>query len=407
MTPPQETIGEYVLHRLIGEGGMGQVYEASERLSQRRVALKILRNDLGQSPEGRRLFVSEMQILTRLDHPNIVRCLACSESAERLMMALEYLEGQTLRTLLRERGRLPWQRALTICAQIASALAAAHQSSEPIIHRDLKPENVMILAQDHVKVMDFGIAKVLSVATTGTAHTVGTLQYMSPEQIDASPMDGRSDLYSLGLILYEMLCGYPPFTSQSPRELLNKQCTQVAPPFPDYLRSMIPSAVESFLWQLLAKKPEQRPASATEVAHRFKEFLSVSPSSSFSGESQSRSATILLIEKANQKSHSWRWMFALGFLLLAIGLAGFASFYFFTKTDPARHLNQPTFAKLPLQLTPKSPPSPISLAPQEQPEPIAPREPRKKGFFGQISDDSETRTDNRRGLFQKLDGKKP
>jgi serine/threonine-protein kinase len=225
-----ERIGEYLIHRLIGEGGMGKVYEAEERLSKRRVALKVLRDDLARSEDGRRLFLREMTILSHLDHPNVVRCLACTEVGDDLVMVLEHMSGQTLREVLRERHRLPWAEALGVAAEVASGLAAAHDHVPTIIHRDLKPENIMMLADGRTKVMDFGIAKILDAAAGQTVLTVGTLQYMSPEQIEGVPLDPRADLYCLGLLLYEMLAGHPPFSSESPRILLNLHCSELPPP---------------------------------------------------------------------------------------------------------------------------------------------------------------------------------
>ena len=267
-----ERIGEYLVRRLVGEGGMGKVFEAEERLSKRRVALKVLRTELARSEEGRRLFLNEMTILAHLDHKNIVRSLACTEVDGQLVMALEFLEGQTLRGLITDQSRLPWSEAVGIAVQVASALSAAHRQEPAIVHRDLKPENIMILGDGTVKVMDFGIAKVLQALSKTTTHSVGTLQYMSPEQIDAAAIDGRSDLYCLGLILYEMLSGHAPFESPSPRELLNLQCTQPPPPLPEEVRRGLPRGVEKLLFELLEKAPDDRPASADDVLHELEPF---------------------------------------------------------------------------------------------------------------------------------------
>ncbi len=267
-----DRLGEYLVRRLVGEGGMGKVYEAEERLSHRRVALKVLRQELSRSEQGRRLFLNEMTILAHLDHPNVVRCLSCSEVDDQLVMALEFLEGRTLRDLLTEDGPLEWSSAVGIAAQIASALAVAHRQDPPIVHRDLKPENVMIREGGGVKVMDFGIAKVLQELSRTTTQSVGTLSYMSPEQIDAGNIDGRSDLYCLGLVLYEMLAGRPPFESASPRELLNKQCTEAPPPLPEEVRRGLPRGVERLLFELLEKSPDDRPATAEDVLHELEPF---------------------------------------------------------------------------------------------------------------------------------------
>ncbi|HEY6558452.1 MAG TPA: serine/threonine-protein kinase [Polyangiaceae bacterium] len=269
-----DRIGEYRIRRLIGEGGMGKVFEAEERLSGRRVALKVLRPELARSEEARRLFTNEMTILAHLDHPHVVRSLSCSEIDGQLVMALEYLDGKTLREVLASRCALPWPEAVRIAAQIASALAAAHRQDPPIVHRDLKPENIMIAPDGAVKVMDFGIAKVLQAASATTTHSVGTLQYMSPEQIDATRVDGRSDLYCLGLILYEMLAGTAPFHSASPRELLNLQCTALPPALSPTVRSLLPRGVDRLLSELLEKSPDKRPSSAEDVLH---ELLPFSP----------------------------------------------------------------------------------------------------------------------------------
>jgi serine/threonine-protein kinase len=276
-----DRIGEYIVRRLIGEGGMGKVYEAEERLSKRRVALKVLRPELTRHEDGRRLFLNEMQILAHLEHPNLVRSLASMEVDGQLVMVLEYLHGRTLRHELTRRGALPWHEALEHVVRIAEALTVAHEQEPPIVHRDLKPENVMLTvaegagegdAPTGLKVMDFGIAKVLEGMHGTNTQSIGTLQYMSPEQIDARTIDGRSDLYSLGLIFYEMIQGDPPFSSPSPRELLNLQCTAPAPALDPEVRRGLPRGVEDLLFSMIEKAPEDRPGSAREVVEKLSMF---------------------------------------------------------------------------------------------------------------------------------------
>jgi serine/threonine-protein kinase len=291
MDSPRETretrdrIGEYLVKRLIGEGGMGKVYEAEERLSKRRVALKVLRPELTRHEDGRRLFLNEMQILAHLEHPNLVRSLASMEIDGQLVLVLEYLHGRTLRQELTRRGTLPWHEALEHVVKIAEALAVTHGQEPPIVHRDLKPENVMLTAPEGgaedapatgLKVMDFGIAKVLEGMHGTNTQSIGTLQYMSPEQIDARTIDARSDLYALGLIFYEMLCGDPPFNSPSPRELLNLQCTAVPPALDAEVRKGLPRGVEDLLFAMLEKKPDDRPASAREIVDKLSMFRAAS-----------------------------------------------------------------------------------------------------------------------------------
>ncbi len=267
-----ETIGDYHLVRLLGEGGMGKVYEAEEELSKRRVALKVLRPELARLESARRLFLNEMAVMAKLDHPNIVRALAFREIDDKLVMALELLEGRTLRSFLSSEERCDVNQAISIAVQVARALCEAHENDPAIVHRDLKPENVMLLADGAVKVMDFGIAKVLAAAGNTTTHSVGTLAYMSPEQIDAGNVDERSDLYCLGLLFYELLAGRPPFESQSPRELLNLQCTAEPPALSEDVRSELPRGIERLLFELLEKSADDRPQSARLVLETLENF---------------------------------------------------------------------------------------------------------------------------------------
>jgi eukaryotic-like serine/threonine-protein kinase len=267
-----EELGEYRIVRLLGEGGMGKVYEATERLSGRHVALKVLRPEFARSEPVRRLFENEMSILSGLDHPNVVRCLSCAEVGGELMMALELLPGRTLREVLRDEGPLEWTRAAGIAEQVARALTAAHEHEPPIVHRDLKPENVMVLDDGSVKVTDFGVAKLVAALGNESTHSAGTLAYMSPEQIDAGPVDARSDLYALGVVLYELLAGRPPFHSTSPRELLNLACTKPPPPLPEEVRAVVPRGVVKLVLELLEKSPDERPASAADVLAALEPF---------------------------------------------------------------------------------------------------------------------------------------
>ena len=252
-----DRIGDYFVRRLVGEGGMGKVYEAEERLSRRRVALKVLRPELGRSEDARRRFLDEMTILAHLDHPNIVRSLASTEVDGELVMALEFLDGETLRARLAARGRLPWTEAVAIASDVAAALTAAHGQEPPIIHRDLKPENLM-LTPAGVKVMDFGIGKVLQAMRKGTTGSVGTLAYMSPEQLhDAKSVDHRTDLWSLGVLAYRALTGHYPFHGPSPMSVFAKHLTEDPTP-PHEVAPSVPLAVSEVVMRALAKEPSER-----------------------------------------------------------------------------------------------------------------------------------------------------
>jgi len=272
-------IGEYIVLRELGRGGMGAVYEAQERLSRRAVALKVMHGNIAASPRGRALFVGEMGILAKVDHPNVVRLLACLEDQGQLVMVLELLRGETLGQALRRLRRFAWTDAVLITRQILSGLAAAHGQQPPVVHRDLKPANVMLTEEGIVKVMDFGIAKVVHGETNATAD-VGTLQYMPPEQIDGGAIDARADLYAAGLVLYEMLAGAPPFRSNSTRELLQAQCTAPVPPLPPEVAGAVPQDLVEIMHLLLAKSPADRPGSA-EAALRMLQSLGGTDTLSF------------------------------------------------------------------------------------------------------------------------------
>ncbi|MEM7156988.1 MAG: protein kinase [Myxococcota bacterium] len=273
-------IGEYMVLRELGRGGMGAVYEAQERLSRRPVALKVMHGNIAASPRGRELFVGEMGILARLDHPNVVRLLACQEHGEQLVMVLELMRGETLRQSLQRMTRFAWTDAVIMLRQILSGLGAAHEQKPAVVHRDLKPENVMVTEDTTIKVMDFGIAKVMRDATKATAD-VGTLQYMAPEQIDGTTIDPRTDLYAAGLVLYEMLTGAPPFTSTSTRALLDAQCTAPVPPLPPEVQHATPPDLVEIMHLLLAKSADGRPSSANAVLQMLSSLPGVPASLSF------------------------------------------------------------------------------------------------------------------------------
>jgi serine/threonine protein kinase len=268
--------GDYIIHGLLGEGGMARVYAAEELLSHRPVALKLLRAEFGASEHGRQQFLTEMGILANLDDPRIVRCLTCTQIDEQLVMVLEKLDGRTLRETLKARGSLPWPEVADIVYQIARALVTAHSHRPPIVHRDLKPENVMCLVDGRIKVMDFGIAKMLETISGTTTHS-GTPDYMSPEQIDALPIDGRSDLFALGVMAWEMLAGRHPFVADSPRSQLEQVCMAPTPALPEHVRAGLPPMLEQLIGSLLAKQPVDRPRDPAEVVSLLEPLVRTSP----------------------------------------------------------------------------------------------------------------------------------
>ena len=267
-------VGErYCVTRLIGLGGMGAVYRAEHVHMKKTVALKVLHREMTALPEVVARFEREAIAAGRIEHPNVVQARDFGRLDDgAFYLVLEYVEGRALGDILQE-GPLPIERVLAIAGQIAEALGAAHQQN--IVHRDLKPDNVMLVERpgepELVKVLDFGIAKVTlrdrgpsdrPITKMGTVF--GTPEYMSPEQAAGQAVDQRGDLYSLGILMYEMLSGAPPFSGEEVNAVLMMQITQSPPPLP----SSVPLVVRQLVGELLAKEPEQRVGSADEVVQR-------------------------------------------------------------------------------------------------------------------------------------------
>ncbi|MER3416635.1 MAG: hypothetical protein C4297_10535 [Gemmataceae bacterium] len=259
-------LGEFLLLRLLGAGGMGQVYLAEQISLHRRVALKILRRDLADNATYRKRFESEARAVARLNHPNIVQVYAIGEESGNLYMALEYVEGKNLKEYLVRKGPPAVPVALSIMRQVASALARAGELG--IVHRDIKPENILVTRRGEAKVTDFGLARVLAerqeLHLTQTGVTMGTPLYMSPEQVEGRPVDHRSDLYSLGVTCYHLLTGQPPFSGEN-AFVVALHHVQTQPIALRQLRPEIPEALEAIVLRLMAKRPEDRYQSAREL----------------------------------------------------------------------------------------------------------------------------------------------
>src|SRR5262245_36085716 len=261
-------IGQYEVRALLGEGGIGQVHAAFDTVLEREVALKSLRPELVSDKGFVDRFRGEAKSLALLNHPNITTLYSVHADGAKLSMVMELVRGDTLDALLKKRGGpLPVREALAIVAQATEGLSYAH--SMGVIHRDIKPANLMVTPAGMVKIMDFGIARVRgSQRLTRDGSMVGTLAYMAPEQLRGEPGDERSDLYSLAIVLYEMLCGNAPFAANSDYDLMQKQISER----PVRLLGRVPdldAKVESALMRALAKKPEERFASV----HAFSDAL--------------------------------------------------------------------------------------------------------------------------------------
>ena len=214
---------------MLGRGGMGVVYLAHDPRLERRVALKLLSPSLAEDSEFRARFLRESKLAASLDHQNVVPIFEAGEAEGTLFIAMRYVEGTDLREVLREKGRLEPERTIVLLAQVADALDAAHEHG--LIHRDVKPANILLAADEHVYLGDFGLTRRVEDPDAGPAagNSLGTVDYVAPEQIEGDPVDGRADVYSLGCVLYECLTGTPPFSSSSPMGVLWEH-VQAEPP---------------------------------------------------------------------------------------------------------------------------------------------------------------------------------
>ncbi len=261
-----KTLGQYQILELAGKGGMAVVYKAFQPSLNRYVALKVLPDYLAQDDQFVLRFEHEARAAAALRHSNIMVIYDVGLEGNTHYIAAEYLEGHTLSQVIAElRGPLPLQRTVNTMSQLASALDFAHQRG--LVHRDIKPSNVFVDADDHVTLMDFGIAKALQggAQMTRTGTMVGTPEYMSPEQAEGKQIDQRSDIYSLGVMLYQLLTGRVPFAAETPTAILLAHVMQT-PMLPRQLNAAIPPAVESVVMRSLAKRPQDRFASAGELA---------------------------------------------------------------------------------------------------------------------------------------------
>lgn len=277
--------GRFRLDGFLNQGGMGAVLAATDLRNDRGVVVKVLKGDRVHERAYVRRFYQEARVARSLRHPNIVRILefGVDEATRAPYLAMERIEGATLKELLLEGGPLPESRAAAIFAQVAEALAFAHRQN--VLHRDLKPSNVMIArgVRQEVEVLDFGLAKLLDgdeiAPLTQPGKTVGTPSYMSPEQVTQRPQDFRTDLYGLGCMLHAALTGTPPFFDEDPVTVMRRQMQEPAPPLPPLLVDGRPPspALVALHRELLQKEPRHRPRSTEEVARRLEAIASGDP----------------------------------------------------------------------------------------------------------------------------------
>jgi eukaryotic-like serine/threonine-protein kinase len=269
MTTPQVLGERYEIGGVLGRGGMAEVHRGRDLRLGREVAVKVLRHDLARDPSFQVRFRREAQASASLNHPAIVAVYDTGEDRTATgatpYIVMEYVEGETLRDVLRREGQLTPERAMALSADICGALDFSHRNG--IVHRDVKPGNVMITPQGTVKVMDFGIARAVSdsaATMTSTAAVIGTAQYLSPEQARGEGVDARSDVYSMGCVLFELVTGAPPFTGDSPVSVAYQHVRE-DPRLPSSINPNIPPELDAIVLKAMSKNPANRYQSAAEM----------------------------------------------------------------------------------------------------------------------------------------------
>jgi serine/threonine protein kinase len=254
--------GRYEVLGQAGHGNMGNVYKARDRETGEIVALKLLKPEIASDQAMMERFKNELLFARKITHKNVCRVHEFNRIGGIACTSMEFVEGESLRSVLNRFGGLPIRKAVNVALQICSGLKEAH--AQGIVHRDLKPENVMIDAQGNVKIMDFGIARSMEAATRLTGSMVGTPAYMAPEQVSGKPVDYRTDIYSLGLMLYEMFTGSPAHQADTPVAVALKQIRETPPP-PHEIDPMIPVPIERAILKCLEKDPSKRFQSVAEL----------------------------------------------------------------------------------------------------------------------------------------------
>jgi tetratricopeptide (TPR) repeat protein/predicted Ser/Thr protein kinase len=299
----------YEILQLIGRGGMGAVYKARDKELDRIVALKLIRPELAKNPQILRRFKQELILARQVTHKNVIRIFDLGQSDGIKFITMDFVEGQDLRQLLLKNGKFAPEQAARIMLQICRALEAAH--AEGVIHRDLKPQNIMLDANGRVYVMDFGIARSVDLpGMTQTGALIGTPEYMSPEQGRGETLTERSDIFSLGIIFYELLTGRQPYYSDTPLATLWKRMTEKATP-PAVVDPTVPQALSGIVVKTLEIEPEKRFASAREIAQQLEIWLGPSEGSS------------TIIVGASRTAVYWKWASAALAILLVAAVIGF------------------------------------------------------------------------------------
>jgi serine/threonine-protein kinase len=266
-----QQLGDYVLDAELGSGSMGAVYLARHLPQHTTVAIKVLLDSLASDVSFITRFIREARIISTLDHPNIVRVYDAGRQGEHIYFVMEYFPGSTAGQMLRERKRLPLETVVEIAIQTADALAYAHREGR-LVHRDIKPDNLLVNERLRVKVLDFGLARIEGTRSITVAGTVvGSLYYVAPEQLLGHTLDGRADVYALGVTMYEMLTGQRPYRGQTLTEMSDAILSGTATP-PSRLVASIPPEMEAIIGRALARDLDRRYRDASELYRDLRAF---------------------------------------------------------------------------------------------------------------------------------------
>lgn len=321
------TIGDYRILEKRGEGGMGMFFKAQDIRLDRLVGIKTIRGELLHDPEILGKLEEEAKSLARLDHPNIARLLHYMVINEQRYIVMEFVEGSDLAETLRGGGPLSLELMSQLVPQICGAIGYAHKRN--VIHRDIKPSNILITGDNTVKVTDFGIAKILGVSTkTKTGVATGSLPYMAPEQIRGTNIDARTDIYQLGVMFFELLCGRRPFLAETEYDMMSHHLS-TPPPTPSSINPSMPKAVDQVLLKALAKDPSLRFASTAELAEAFR-VAQTTPDDTRTVYRAEKRTTPTEIEPASSR----KWPL----IVVGIGVVGLivlAKVFVFDRTDVA------------------------------------------------------------------------
>ena len=318
----------YRIEALLGQGGMGRVYKAYDKDLDRTVAIKVVRDGAIGESDALKRFKQELVLASKISHKNILRIHDMGDVGGLRFISMAFVEGQDLQHIIRDNPKMPLERILNFARQIAEALAAAH--AEGVVHRDLKPQNLLVDKNDQIYVCDFGLAKSFEEGAIGMTRTgafLGTPRYMSPEQVEGKPADGRADLYAFGLILYEMVVGDVPFTGESTLKVMYQRI-QEKPKSPKILRPDLPNWLVKIIMRCLERDPNDRYQNAYEILADLQGGQSGSGVSRVGMSRIGSGSQSVIIQIPEFASHRWVWIVAGAVAALLLALA----------IPPVRHL---------------------------------------------------------------------